>query len=156
MLFAVVRWLLAAACLIFSFMRMTAALKIEGIGAAGHVIFSMGAFITAILLIAPETAFRLAEWCSRPFTNILFPSEEFRKPPLSYLLARKYNTELRFDEAIEQYQKIILHYPDETAAYVELLELARDLGDDRLFQKYAELFKKRFKQEVPRTTEPPQ
>ncbi len=143
---AKVRWLLAAVCLLFSWKLMAAGLKIEGFGAAPHVIFSMVGFLSAVFLVAPETAFRLAEWCSRPFVNIIFPSDEFAKPPLSYTLARRYRHERRLVDAAEQYETIIRHYPKQRDAYVELLEVAAELGDDKLRRKYAGLFRKRFKQ----------
>lgn len=128
---------------------MAAGLKIEGFGASGHIVFSLAAFVTSVLLVAPETAMRLAEWCGRPFANILFPSDEFSKPPLSYRLARRYRTEMRHEDAIEQYENIIRHHPREADAYLELLEVAHQMGDGKLQQKYAALFRKRFKRDVP-------
>lgn len=149
------RWFLAAVSMGFSVKLMGAGLKIEGFGAVGHLIFSMVCFISAVLLVAPETVFRFAEWCSRPFTNILFPSDEFSRPPLSYVLARRYRGSLRLRDAVEEYEKIIYFYPGEIDAYVELVDVAKRLGDKELTRRYAALFKKRFHREVPPFTERP-
>lgn len=144
MRFAWFRWFIAAECVLASAWLMMKAMKIAGIGAAGHVTGSLLALVSAVLLTAPETAFRIAEWCSRPFTNLLFPSECFNRPPLSYRLARHYSGSLRLRDAVEEYRNIIYFYPDERQAYQELIEVAQRLEDQELCQKYAELFQKRF------------
>ena len=89
MRFVRVRWIFALLSMLVSIWLMTAAFKINGFGALGHIIFSMTGFIMAVLLIAPETVFRIAEWISRPFAELFFPSEEYKKPPLSYKMARR-------------------------------------------------------------------
>ena len=144
MRYRLTRWFLATACLCVSAKLMATALKISGFGAAGHLVISLSAMITAVVLIAPETTFRLAEWCSKFITDIIFPSEELKKPPLSYTLARRYRTEGRWHDAAEQYLTIILFYPDEREAYLELLEVAKQLDDNALYDKHLALFKKRF------------
>lgn len=149
MRFVRTRWIFALLSLLVSIWLMTAAFKINGLGAAGHIIFSMTAFIMAVLLIAPETAFRIAEWISRPFAELFFPSEEFKKPPLSYKMARRYTSTRRFEEAAAEYEKIIHYHPQEHDAYVELLEVAKKLGDDKLHAKCAHVLRHRFHEEVP-------
>lgn len=141
------RWFLAAGCLLASWALMSAALKMEGMDAAPHVIFSVLAFVNAVLLTAPETALRVAEWFGRLCSGIFFPSEEFSKPPLSYRLARRYRDEKRYEDAARQYRKIIRHYPDEADAYVELLDVARQMGDRDLAREYRIRFRRRFRQE---------
>ena len=144
MRFALFRWSTAALCVVGSAVLMTKAMKIAGIGAAGHVIGSMIGLVTAVLLVAPETAIRVAEWCSRPFTDLLFPSERLSKPPLSYRLARYYSGALRLEEAVEEYRSIIHYYPEERDAYRELISVARRLGQEDVCQKYEEQFRHRF------------
>jgi hypothetical protein len=146
MKWAKTRWLLAAGCLVFSWKLMAAGLRMEGLGAAPHVFFSVIGFLVTVLITSPETAFRLAEWCSRPFAAILFPSDEFAKPPLTYRLARRYRDEKRWEDAARQYRKIIRYYPKERDAYLELLDVAAQMGDRKLKRKYAALFQKRFAQ----------
>ncbi len=149
------RWLLAALSIFISVRLMMTALKMAGFGAAFPVLFSMAAFLLAIILISPETVFRLAEWCSKPLTDLIYPSEEFKKPPLSYMMARHYSQGLRFEEAVAEYEKIIHYYPKEQAAYIELLALAKKLDDDTLLHKYEQMFKHRFQQEAEQPPEPP-
>src|SRR5262245_60745687 len=99
-----IRWFLAVCILLLCVKLLVAALLINSINAMWHVFFGVIAFVAAVILVAPETAFRLAEWCSRPFTNILFPSDEFVRPPLNYGLARRYRDELRWEDAAAQYK----------------------------------------------------
>jgi hypothetical protein len=128
---------------------MVAALNIPGLGAAGHLIISMALFVSTVLLIAPETVFKIAEWCSKPVTNLIFPSARLEKPPLSYVMARNYSQRMRLEDAVEEYKNIIQFYPDEVDAYTELLAVAIRLEDDELYQRYAAKFAKRFKREAP-------
>ena len=128
---------------------MVAALKMTGFGAAPLLLFSIASFLMMVLLVAPETAFRIAEWCSRPFTNLVFPNDRLSKPPLSYLLAREYTKQSRLEDAVEQYAQIIHFYPTEKDAYIEVLAVTKAMGDDELHNKYASLFKKRFHQAPP-------
>ena len=148
------RWLLAALSIFISVRLMMIGLKIAGIGSAFPVIFSMATFLLAVILISPETAFRLAEWCSKPLTDLIFPSEEFKKPPLSYMMARHYTQGLRFEEAAAEYEKIIHYYPKEQDAYLELLAVAKKLKDDKLLHKYEHMFKHRFHREAALKGEP--
>lgn len=144
MRFVRVRWFLALVSMMASIWLMKAAFKIQGIGAAGPVILSMVAFVSAVLLIAPETAFWLAEQIAKPFANLFFPSDSFKKPPVSYLLARRYRAERRLEDAVLQYENIIEFHPRERDAHVELIEVARQLGDNQLAEKYTALMRRRF------------
>jgi len=122
---------------------MSAGLKMGWLGAAFPVIGSMLLFLMAVLLIAPDTVVKIAEWCAKPFADLFYPSDEFEKPPLSYKLARRYKQERRVDEAVQEYEKILFYYPKERDAYVELIELARQAGDDELREKYEALLRER-------------
>ncbi len=144
MRFVKTRWFLAAVSLAISARLMVVALGIPSLSAAGSLIMSVAAFLLSVLLIVPETAFRLAELCSRPITNLIFPSERFDKPPLSYQIARRYRTMQRLEEALAEYKEIIKDYPDELEAYVELIEVATKLGDDKARQKYEAVMERRF------------
>jgi tetratricopeptide (TPR) repeat protein len=152
MKWAKTRWFLAACSLLLSVKMMVTGLLSGGIAAAFPVLISLASFIGTVLLIAPETAFRLAEWCSRPFVAILFPSDHFNKPPLSYRLARRYRDEKRWEDAARQYRKIIRYYPKEADAYLELLHVAAQMGDHKTEHKYGALFRKRFKTAAPQTS----
>jgi len=138
------RWVLALLCAGGGVKLMMDALKMNSVGAFGHVMGAVLAMVTVVLLITPETVFKVAEWCARPFVEILWPSERLEKPPLNYRLARYYAQCLRLEEAIEEYQKIITHYPDERDAYTELITVAEQLGDEAMKAEYEKLFRERF------------
>ena len=70
--------------------------------------------IFAALTVAPA----IAGWFSKPFAALFYPSEEFEKPLLSYALARKYSQERNVDAAVQQYENILHHYPEEREAYL--------------------------------------
>ncbi|MFO1482581.1 MAG: hypothetical protein U1F71_04370 [Verrucomicrobiaceae bacterium] len=123
---------------------MNVAFKIGGMGAAGPVIVSMVMFVSTVLLIAPETAFWLAEQIAKPLASLFYPSDSFKKPPLSYTLARRYRNERRFDDAATQYEGIIKYYPEEKDAYLELLDVTRQMEDTGLTEKITALLCKRF------------
>lgn len=138
------RWILACMTMLASIGLMKAAFNIGGMGAAGPTIVSMVMFVSTVLLIAPETAFWLAEQIAKPLANLFYPSDSFKKPPLSYALARRYRNERRFDDAATQYESIIKFYPEEKDAYLELLDVARQMEDAGLSEKITALLHKRF------------
>jgi hypothetical protein len=138
------RWMLAGLALVASVWLMSAGVKMGWLAAAFPVIGSMLLFLTAVLLVAPDTAFKLAEWIAKPFADLFYPSDEFEKPPLSYLLARRYSQERRVDAAVQEYEKILFYYPDERDAYLEVIELARRVGDEELQEKYEGLLREKF------------
>jgi len=122
---------------------MSAGLKTDWLGAAFPVIGSMLLFLIAVLLMAPDTAVKLAELCAKPFAELFYPADEFEKPPLSYLLARRYSQERRVDAAVQEYEKILFYYPEERSAYAAVIELAQRVGDAELRERYEGLLKVR-------------
>jgi hypothetical protein len=140
----IVRWGFALLLLAASAHLMRQGFKLAGIGAAGHVIFSLAAFVTSILLVTPETALRLAGWFGSLFADLFFPSETFKKPPLSYHMARHYRKCRRLDESLAHYESIIQNYPTERDAYLELLEVAQTLGDSRRTARITARFERQF------------
>jgi hypothetical protein len=130
------RRILAGSALLASVWLMTAGLRSSWLGAAFPVIASMLLFLTFVVLMAPDSAVKLAEWIARPFAALFYPDEEFEKPPLSYVLARRYSQERRVEEAVQEYEKILYYYPEERDAYLEIIELAKRVGDEELRVKY--------------------
>ena len=143
------RRILAGLTLLASAWLMSVGVKMGWLAAAFPVIGSMLLLLISVLLMAPDTAVKIAEWIAKPFADLFYPSEEFEKPPLSYKLARRYRQELRVDEAVQEYEKILFYYPKERDAYLELLELAKRAGDDELREKYEGLFQQRFHEAPP-------
>ncbi len=137
------RWILAGLALVASVWLMSAGVKMGWLAAAFPVIGSMLLLVTAVLLVAPDTAVKIAEWIAKPFADLFYPSDEFEKPPLSYLLARRYSQERRVDAAVQEYEKILFYYPEERTAYLELIELAQRVGDEELREKYEGLLRER-------------
>ncbi len=145
------RWGAAAGCSYFFVSSMGRALKIPGLGAAGYLIIGFAALIAAVLLVAPETVTRLCEFCSRLFTTLVFPDARFKKPKLSYILPCLYAKERRYPEAIQEYQKLLEHYPKEHDAHLELISVLQLSGQSKLSTKYIKRFTKLFPNEpVPR------
>ncbi len=62
-----IRWLLAIGCSVFSVKLMIKGLGEESFAAAPFLIISFASVISAVLLIAPETVFKIAEAFSRIF-----------------------------------------------------------------------------------------
>lgn len=135
------RWILAGIALLTSVWLMVAALKMSWLSAAFPVIGSMLLLVTVVLLVAPETAFKIAEWIARPFAALFYPDEEFEKPPLSYTLARKYSQERKVEAAVQEYEKILFYYPEERDAYLEVIELAQRVKDDELRERFEGLLR---------------
>ncbi len=143
------RWLLAAGCFAFCVKQMATALKAEGLGAAPFLVLGFTGLLAAVLLVSPEIVIRPVEFFSRIFTTIILPDEKYRRPPLSYLLARRYARQLRFREALEEYEKILRFYPNEEDAFRELIAAALEAGAVRLAGKYTRLYERRFGRELP-------
>jgi hypothetical protein len=137
------RRILAGLALLASMWMMSAALKMGWLSAALLVIGSMLLLVTTVLLLAPDTAFKLAEWIAKPFAELFFPSDEFEKPPLSYLLARRYSRERKVEAAVQEYEKILFYYPEERDAYLEVIELAQRVRDEELRERFEGLLKVR-------------
>lgn len=130
------RWIVAGIALLVSAKPMAAGMKMNWLAAAFPVIGSLLLFLTFAVLMAPDTAVKLAEWIARPFAALFYPDDEFEKPPLSYVLARKYSQERKVDAALQEYEKILFYYPEEREAYLEVIELAQRVGDVELRERY--------------------
>lgn len=141
---AIVHWTLAACCLAFCVKQMGLALKISSFASAPHLLFGFASFIAALLLLSPDTVRPLAELFSRLFTSFIYPESRHRKPPLSYRMARVYRQQMRYFDSFEEYRKIILYYPDEQDAYLEIIALSQQRDDHRQTRKYSRLFERRF------------
>lgn len=72
---------------------------------------------------------------TRPFMllidSIFFPGGKFAKPLLNLKLPAYYINEERYVEALDEYEKILKHYPDETEAYERAIWLHSEIFHDR-------------------------
>lgn len=132
MLWKTVCWIMAGVLLLLGLLLMVAAL-FGGILAPIALIAGVTCLVIfAALTVAPS----VAEWISKPFAALFYPSEEFEKPPLSYVLARKYSLERKVEAAVQEYEKILFFYPEERDAYLEVIELAQRVKDEELRERF--------------------
>lgn len=96
--------------------------------------------LAAVLLIVLGTALLLPDLfriLSGFAESLYLPGGKFSKPILSYKLPEFYRREERFEEALEQYDKILAHYPRETRAWIGAIELlAEDFGSPEQAEEY--------------------
>ena len=83
--------------------------------------------ITASLFVAPEIVHLVVAPINYVLDAILLPSESLR-PPVDYKLARFYSAQMRYEDACEEYLKILYYHPQEMDAYVEGIEAATAAG----------------------------
>lgn len=141
------RWLCALVCLYACFRLIRAALAIQSSSSfqvAPLLVVAFGLFFAALLLIAKETVLPLCEFFSRIFTGLFLPHDQFSKPLLSYILARKYSREMRYTEAFEEYKKILQYYPDELDAYREIIAVCHAAGAGKLAHRFEKKLRRRF------------
>lgn len=139
MLWKIFCWIMAGLLFLLGLWLMVAAL----FGGILAPIPLVGGVACLVIFTALTVAPAAADWISKPFAALFFPAEEFEKPLLSYALARKYSQERKVDAAVQEYEKILLYYPQERDAYLELIELAQRVGNEKLRAKYEELMNQR-------------
>lgn len=98
--------------------------------------FGFSALLFAIILAYPEVINPLSAFFSRIITTIIYPDHKLNKPPLSFILARRYTKETRYDDAIHEYKKIIHFYPKEIDAYKEIIPICKLTENEELALKY--------------------
>jgi len=146
---AVFRWFLSASAFVVFMLSMRAAFKMESFGAAPYVIFSLGCLIAAILLLIPETVKPTCHYLSGRIVAFVFPDHKFSKPALTYALARRYIELERYEDAIQEYAKIIHYYPAETEAYLGIISASSLAGETLLAEKYKKQLEKRTAHRLP-------
>ena len=132
----IAKWLLAAALLYGAYWFAVRALSYDGLSAFSYLLLAAAQLISSVILIAPELAHCVGGIISKPFASLFLPDEKFSRPSLSYILARKYAREMRYQEAVEEYLQIIKHYPGEREPYVEIIRIANLAGDAKTAAKF--------------------
>ena len=140
---SILRWLLSVSLFVLFVVLVRAAFKMESLGAAPYVIFSLGCLISAILLLIPETVKPTTQYLSARIVAFVFPDHKFSKPALTYTLARRYIELERYDDAVQEYAKIIHYYPGEIEAYLGMISASSLAGETQLAEKYKKQLKKR-------------
>jgi len=128
---------------------MLVAFNMESFGAAPYVIFSLVCFIASILLLIPETVKPTCHYLSGRIVAFVFPDHKFSKPALTYALARRYIELERYEDAIQEYAKIIHYYPAETEAYLGIISASSLAGETLLAEKYKKQLEKRTAHRLP-------
>ena len=140
---SILRWLLSASLFVLFVVLVRAAFKMESLGSVPYVIFSLVCLISAILLLIPETVKPTTQYLSARIVAFVFPDHKFSKPALTYTLARRYIELERYDDAVQEYAKIIHYYPGEIEAYLGMISASSLAGETQLAEKYKKQLKKR-------------
>ena len=139
----ILRWLFSASLFVLFVILMLVAFNMGSFGAAPYVIFSLVCFIASILLLIPETVKPTCHYLSGLIVSFIFPDHKFSKPSLSYALARRYIEQSRYDDAMQEYGKIIHYYPGEIEAYLGMISASSLAGETQLAEKYKKKLKAR-------------
>lgn len=107
----------------------------ESVPLIGRSLLGIVAIIAGAVLVAPE----IVRWIVTPISNlldsILLPSEKIH-PPVDFTLARFYGQSGRYDEACEEYEKILHYHPDNEQAHLEGIRAAALAGNETLAKKF--------------------
>lgn len=101
----------------------------------GKSLYGLAMLITACLFIGPEIVNWTVSPIHRALDSILLPSESLR-PPVDYTLARFYHRQMRYEEACDEYFKILEYHPQEVAAYLGGIEAATAVNQRATAMKF--------------------
>lgn len=96
------------------------------------VLFAIG----VLVFLLPEVLFVFSYPIRAFFSGLFFPEGNEVAPP-DYNLPQVYREQGRYDEAIEQYMKIIKNHPEELLAYIGAIQCAHLAGNFELAEKIA-------------------
>lgn len=98
-------------------------------------LYDLAALMTGVILVSPELVWWAVTPIHRMLDHLLLPSET-ETPPVDFRLARFYARGLRYEEACEEYTKIIAYHPEATDAYLEGIRAAALGGDPTVARKF--------------------
>ena len=126
---AIIRWVVAGVIALAGARALVLAMTHETNtgGVVLKILTGVALMITASLFVAPEIVQLAVAPIHYVLDAILLPSETLR-PPVDYKLARFYFAQLRYEDACEEYLKILYYHPQEMDAYVEGIEAATAAG----------------------------
>ena len=143
--FVATRWLLAVALVAWTarqfLMAGRATVEMDG---ALHGIYALAGVLTAALLAAPEVVGWALTPLHRMVDAVLLPSGS-EPPPVDYTLAHFYRQQMRYEEACEEYLKIIHYHPRQRRAYLEGIDAASLAGQPELAGKFYRLGRRVFR-----------
>lgn len=135
------RWLFAIGSVGLSIWLIRHGIAAGGItGSFFPILAAMILLVIGAILIAPELVAIFTKPLFALVDSIFFPGGKLSKPVLSYTLPEFYTKEKRYDDALDEYRKILRHYPRESRAYLGAIELlVTEFGDKEAAK---ELFKR--------------
>ena len=143
----ITRWLFAIGCIGLAIILLRKGIAGGNlVGAFFPVLVAMILLLCGVVLIVPELV-KVFTWPLLAFIDsVFFPGGKASRPVLSYALPDFYVKEERYDEALEEYRKILRYYPKEARAYVGALELlVNEFGDKRAARELFDRARKRLR-----------
>ena len=143
--FVAARWLLAGALGAWTARQFySIGQTVDPSAGALHGFYMLAGLLGTVALVAPE----LVDWAVVPLNRlidaVLLPGET-GIPPADYTLARFYVQQLRYDEAVEEYFKIIHYHPRELPAYLEGMLTAGQAQQIPLIEKIHRMGRRAFR-----------
>ena len=127
-----VRWVSAILCLLVAYKLFHFGVTTNGqVATAASLIVMFGFIVAATMLLLPETV----PFVSRPFTAFIDgiygtgPGKE--KPPFDCRLARGYVKQERYEDAVDEYARVMKYHPKEMEPYRESIQVLLNKLRDR-------------------------
>jgi hypothetical protein len=125
------RWASAIVCLVAAtFIARSPAISGTMVSGAISMLAFFSLLIVGLVFVGRDLA-RLFSWPLTCFVDVIYgtgPGDG--KPPLNYHLARGYTASGRFEEAVDEYARIMTFYPRELEPYSECIRILLEIGDD--------------------------
>jgi tetratricopeptide (TPR) repeat protein len=124
------------------FLFFAARLFMRGVGGGGWgsvpaLIFAAAALIVGATIMAPAIAEWLAGVTFAPLAGLLFPERKITRRPPTYGPAEARRMEAQYEKAIQEYEAILMEYPNDGQSFLALMDIAwRDMGDARRAMNY--------------------
>lgn len=117
------RWSLAAACLIWAIRIMQPDLVPINVDQRLAEISGVFGLIGFVVLMGPELV-RIATWPMMKLVDlVVYPDERFQRPPLDQRLALFYVRRGMWEQAADEYERILSYYPGELQLYEALMSI---------------------------------
>jgi len=94
----------------------------------GHIgaIFGTLFICAGIIIISIFMSFPAARRIAEPWGGIFFPAERFKQTKPMYSIPESRIANGMYEEAMAEYEKIILEYPSEMKPYLDMMTVAMD------------------------------
>ena len=117
------RWSLAASCLIWAIRIMNPGLVALDLDQRLAEISGVLGLIGFVVFMGPELVW-LATWpLMKLIDAMVYPNEHFRRPPLDQRLALFYIRRGMWEQAADEYERILTYYPGEPQLYEALMSI---------------------------------